>query len=348
MRSVALQVSVALLAAGCSLASLDEFVRGSDPTNGGDGGANRVDGGAPFTPGRPDPRVLIFGGENGTETLVANFDARGQLLGFTAMNPVTASWSGAAFVDGEIVVVNDNEVLRAPYDGGAAAPWARRPSRSRPDTEGSIVVGRGVAVASMGQGAEYVWTAEITETGLSDWEQQPATTSAQRRDPRILTDGRFVWLIGGEAPVDVVTGLIEVGRLDGTELLAFRQTTPLPMVTSEPAVALAPDRLVVCGGSRGRRGAREFIDRCVSAPLEAETGEVGPFVELPPLPSSMYGGAMVIVRGRLTLFGARSPAMADDTARIFSLQLDGGTAWERLPLTLPSPRLLEDVKVLVP
>ncbi|MCU0700497.1 MAG: hypothetical protein MUC96_28640 [Myxococcaceae bacterium] len=347
MRAAAFPVSLVLLAAGCSLVSLDEFVRGAESMGSLDGGASRPDGGAPGSPS-PDPRVLIFGGENGTETLIANFDARGQLVGFTAMNPVSAPWSGAAFVDGEIVVVNNDEVLRAPWDGGPPVPWTRRPSRGRPDNEGSIVVGRGVAVASMGQGAEYVWTAAITEAGLSDWEQQPATTSAQRRDPRILTDGRFVWLIGGEAPVDVVTGLIEVGRLDGTDLPSFRQTTPLPMATSEPAVALAPDRLVVCGGSRGRRDARQFIDRCVSAPVEAETGEVGPFVDLPPLPYSMYGGAMVLVRGRLTLFGARGAAMADDTARIFSLQLDGGTAWERLPLTLPAPRWLEDAKVLVP
>ncbi|MDX2008971.1 MAG: hypothetical protein SFW67_02215 [Myxococcaceae bacterium] len=348
MKGAALTVSLALLVGGCSLVSLDEFVAGA-PMNGlDDGGRSSADGGGTGVPARPDPRVLIFGGENGTETLVANFDSLGQLVGFTAMNPVSAGWSGAALVDGDIVVVNDNEVLRAPYDGGPAPPWTRRPSQARPDSDGSIVVGRGVAVASMGQGAEYVWTAEITSAGLSDWEQQPATTSAQRRDPRILTDGRFVWLIGGEAPVDVVTGLIEVGRLAGTDLASFRQTMPLPMVTSEPAVALGPDRLVVCGGSRGPRDQRQFIDRCVSAPLDAETGEVGPFTDLPPLPYPMFGGAMVIVRGRLTLFGARSPQMADDTARIFSLQLDGGAAWERLTLTLPAPRWLEDAKVLVP
>jgi hypothetical protein len=333
MRRLAALMLAATLPA-CSLGfSLDEYVRGVPPV-GGDGG-----------PGIGSPaRVLIFGGQGGSETMTAEFDARGRVTGFTPMYRVSDEWSGAGFFDGEIVVVNNSEVLRAPFDGGAPPPWTRLSGRRRPDGRGSLVVGRGVAIASMGENGQNVWTAELTDAGLTDWAEQPAETAESRRDPRVLTDGTFVWLIGGESPPGTLTPVIEFGRLNGTELATFQATNPLPIATTELALGLSADRLVACGGSTGSNA----TDRCYSAPLDSMTGQVGPFSMLPALPYGMTGGAIAIVRGRLTLLGAQSRSVPDNDARIFSLDLDGGTEWERAPLTLPFGRYLEDVKVLVP
>jgi hypothetical protein len=107
---------------------------------------------------------------------------------------------------------------------------------------------------------------------------------------------------------------------------------------------LSNDRMVVCGGS-SRNG---LADQCATAPLDPQTGQLGAFSQLPALPYGMRGGAIAIVRGRLTLLGALSGSVPDNDARLFSLDLDGGTQWERSPLSLPASRWLEDVKVLLP
>jgi hypothetical protein len=321
---------------GCSLATpLDEYVRGSTPMPN--------DAGTPSAPTTP-ARVLIAGGSNGTETFTAELDGRGLVTGFTPLYRVSAEWSGAGFFDGELVLVNNDEVLRAPFDGGSPVPWTRQPSQPRPDGRGSIVVGRGVAIASMGENGENVWIAELTDAGLMTWVQQDSETFEQRRDPRVVTNGTFVWLIGGESPVGTLTPAIEGARLMGREIGPFNRTTDLPAASSEPAVGLSDEKLVVCGGS----AANGLSDRCASAPLDAQTGQFGAFTALPNLPYGMRGGAIAIVRGRLTLFGAESNSVPDNTARIFSLELDGGREWERSALTLPAPRFLEEVKVLVP
>jgi hypothetical protein len=322
---------LALLVSGCSLATpFEDYVRGS-VSGGADAGSAAA------------ARVLIFGGSGGAETFTAELDERGLVTGFSPLYSVSQEWSGAGFFDGELIIVNDDEVLRTPFDAGVARPWTRYPSTQRPQSTGSIVVGRNVAIAGMGDG-EVVWTAELTDAGLTEWRQQRVETPEVRRNPRILTDGTFVWLLSGESPAGMLSPRIDVARLEGTELVTFGVTSGLPIVSTEPAIGVSFDRLVVCGGS----GTNGLEDRCATAPLDAQTGQLDTFTALPNLPYGMRGGAIAIVRGRLTLFGAESNSVPDNTARIFSLELDGGREWERSALTLPAPRVLEEVKVLVP
>lgn len=343
-----MKVGGALLSALCAsctaLFPLDGYVG----LEGAAGGAGGVDGGSATAGGTAGPSggptALLFGGQQTETTAFAHFDEAGRVTRISPGYPISGEWAGGGFFDGELVLISNDGVFRAPFDGGVPSPFVRTNGVARPDGRGSLVVGRGVAIASMGNEGDRLWTAALTTSGIQGWQQQPQRTSAERQDPRVLTDGAFVWLIGGESPGGDLTDLVEVAPLVGTSLGAFRVTTKLPERVSEPAVALARDRLAVCGGATDGPDS----ERCWLASIDASNGAIGQFQELPRLPYGMKGGAMVIVRGRLTLFGAVSASVADNAARIFSVLLEGGGAWERSSITLPDPRWMEDAKVLVP
>jgi hypothetical protein len=245
-------------------------------------------------------------------------------------------------------VVSDETFARFSLDGGLFREPRPGTARPRPDARGSLVILEGVVVASMGDFRRSVWTAPLDATSVGDFTEFTDRSREERRDPRIVAHGRWVWLVGGDDKRDgdeARTPLIEVFTLDGRSPGPFAQTTPLPLASSEPAVSVTAKELTVCGG-RGETG--RLLETCAVAPIDFQTGQLGPFSPLPSLPYGMEGGALVRVADHLTLIGARSDSVDGNEERLFSLDVTTPGTWQRLERTLPAPRWLEDALILSP
>ncbi len=231
-------------------------------------------------------------------------------------------------------------VFHAPVNpDGTLAAWASTASLPEPRALSDVVVHEDLIYVIGGANASVarssVYRAPVAGGGvIEEWIASSPLPLPLKAHGAVVA-GDHVIVVGGGDDANLRRAEVLVARIqDGGALGAWQATMPLPEPRANAAVVYEGGFLYVIGGDDEEE---ELVATVFVAPVDPDSGDVGPWSTGDPLPEPRRAGTAAHDAGYLYFIGGSG---ASDSAQVLHarIEADGRTgAWE-LDFALPGPR----------
>ena len=230
---------------------------------------------------------------------------------------------------------------------GTLAAWASTAALPEPRALSDVVVKDDVIYVIGGANAAVarnsVYRAQVAGGGVIDEWIASSPLPLPLKAHGAVVAGDHVIVVGGGDDANLRRAEVFVARIqDGGALGAWQATMPLPEPRANAGVVYEGGFLYVIGGDDEEEQSQATV---LVAPVDPDSGEVGPWSTGDPLPEARWAGTAAHDAGYLYFIAGTG---ASDSAQVLHapIEADGVTGAWQLDFSLPGPRRRHATAVL--